>query len=259
MVTAIHNFTPAQAEELRVILANESSFFIVCTGFTTEQADQFTVAYKREFSSNWISLQRATRHVDSTVIIYVDRLLLDAVLVELDYIPTVIVVAEEVYYTKLTKKYLHTCRVPLVRITSKPTAVVELSKDDYYNGVCATLLASEAGDSAVVCPTLDYALLVSLRLNEDVIRKQTKAREEASGSDTTAIPVEAPESEFTIDPDDKSSRTIASPGDSGTDLPRVTVPSASAALFKPHGSKLAPLASSLLYIALVSLLVSGCI
>lgn len=198
MVTPIYNFTPELAPCLDSRLRMESSFFVICVGFSTEEAEGFTAAYQREFSANWLSLQRATCRVSATVIVYVDRFRFDAALKSLSHIPAVIVLNEDVFYSKLTKRYVRKLKVPLVRVTSTPTAVVELSKDDYYNGVCATILKDDLNDSSIVCPTLDYALLVSIRLNTDVIdrKKQTAPTEAADSASedlrksTTAIPLE---------------------------------------------------------------------
>jgi hypothetical protein len=187
MVTPFHDLTVENVDRLDNILHTAASFFVLCVGFSKEQASAFTKAYRREFSANWLSLQHNTCHVESTVIAYVDKSLFDAVLGELQYIPAVIMLNEDVTYTKITKRYVRKTHTPLIRVTSEPKAVVELCRDDYYNNVCATITATDLSNSEVVCPTLDYALLVSLRMNKDIIQRA----KDVSGSATTAIPLEA--------------------------------------------------------------------
>lgn len=228
MVTPVYNFTPSASSELDAILKKAPAFFVLCVGFDDEQAHAFTCAYKREFSANWLSLQKATCRVSSTVIVFVDRFSFDAALKAMSYIPAVIVLNEGVFYTKMTKRYVRKLKVPLVRVTVTPTAVFELDRDDYYHGVCATLVRDEIGNSDVVCPTLDYALLVSIRLNNDVIHRVQESKDptqdlKALGSSTTAIPLEAHPHVDDIQ---------ANGSESSTGVPAVTVPQASAALFR---------------------------
>lgn len=189
MVTPFHDLTVKNVDKLDNILHIAASFFVLCVGFSKEQSLAFTAAYRREFSANWLSLQRVTCHVESTVIAYVSKSVFDDVLGELQYIPAVIMLNEDVTYTKITKRYVRKTHTPLIRITSEPKAVVELGRDDYYHNVCATITSSDLSNSEIVCPTLDYALLVSLRMNKDIIQRA----KEVSGSEsaTTAIPLEA--------------------------------------------------------------------
>lgn len=230
MVTPIYNFTAELAPCLDTRLRMASSFFILCVGFDSDEAEGFTAAYRREFSANWISLQRATCRVSTTTIVYVDRFNFDAALKSLAHIPAVIVLNEDVFYSKITKRYVRKLKVPLVRVTSTVTAVTELSKDDYYNGVCATILKDDLADSSIVCPTLDYALLISIRLNTDIIdrKKKVVSEEEAAPSDdprkaTTAIPLEVTQDRADI---------LGSDSGTGFDPINLPVPSASAALYK---------------------------
>jgi hypothetical protein len=230
MVTPIYNFTPDSSEELSSTLRGVSAFFVLCVGFSEEQATGFTAAYKREFSPNWLSLQNATCRVASTVIVFVDRYNFDAALKAMHYIPAVIVLNEGVWYTKATKRYVRKLRVPLVRVTAEPTAVFQLDKDDYYQGVCATIVRDELSNSDVVCPTLDYALLVSIRLNTEIIHRVQEARDATQdmktvGSSTTAIPLEA-----ILDDEDTTAKSDTA-SDSGTGYEPVTVPQARAAFF----------------------------
>lgn len=232
MVTPFHDLTVDNVEKLDDMLHTAASFFVLCVGFPKETAKLFTKAYRREFSANWLSLQRVTCHVDSTVIAYVDKAIFDDVLNALQYIPAVILLNEDVTYTKVTKRYVRKTHTPLIRVTPEPKAVYELCRDDYYHGVCATITAADLGNSEVVCPTLDYALLVSLRMNKDIIQR---AKEESgSGSETTAIPLEAldldTESSVDAEPIAKSSKygldklvSLCSKGDVTANLARAVV------------------------------------
>ena len=195
MVTPFHDLTTGNVEKLDTNLHTAASFFVLCVGFSKEQALAFTTAYRREFSANWLSLQRVTCHVDSTVIAYVTRSELDSVLAEMQYVPAVIMLNEHVTYTKVAKRYIRKMHVPLIRVTAEPTIVAALDRDDYYHGVCATITVADLDKSEVVCPTLDYALLVSIRMNTDIIQRG----KEISGSDTTAIPVEALDISSSVD------------------------------------------------------------
>lgn len=249
MVKSFTVHTNNEIGEIRSALTAEMSFLIVCVGFSEENTARFTDAYRREYSENWLSLQRAAQPIESTVIVYVSRGDVDAFLAHLGFVPSTMLLTEDTYYSKLMKQYIRKYRIPMIRLTSSPKAVGDLSREDYYNGVCATMLESDIGDSTIVCPTLDYALLVSVRLNPSIVR--------TSDIDTNEFPSPIVAEAVTVSP---SVITLPeSPADSGTDLPNVVVPPASAALFK-HRKLVSPeLAKGCAFLFLSSLLVVGCI
>lgn len=249
MVKSFTVHTNNEIDEIRSVLVAEMSFLIVCVGFSENNTTQFTEAYRREYSENWLSLQRAAQPVESTVIVYVSRSEVDAFLSHLGYVPSTMLLTEDTYYSKMMKQYIRKYRIPMIRLTSSPKAVGDLSREDYYNGVCATMLESDIGDSTIVCPTLDYALLVSVRLNPSIVR--------TSEIDAGEFPTVPTAEAVTVSP---AVVTLPeSPADSGTDLPNVVVPPASAALFKHRKLVLPELAKVGAMLLGASIIVVGCI
>lgn len=155
---------------LEQALEGNSRFFVVlCLGLSREAVHELRGMYLAETSANWASLMSNLRETDPVPVRIAGSYGEDRPEVVLDatpIIPSLIVLAPGFSFSPYLLAYVREHRVPMVRITEKPTHIADLPRMDYYNGVCATLCRDDLYRASVVSSVFDYAFLVNMRLHD---------------------------------------------------------------------------------------------